>query len=222
MKQQKPNIKAWYSLALVMLLFIGLLAVATGTTLARYRDEKEKKLTFQVRQPEQIQLGTLKTEEVESEGETPVTREVFVPAAQLAWVQEKNVTQLKFAIANGISGTDHSTRDQKVHLRFIASVGVWNGTQTPVLSLILPLEEGETEPKTVTATVEPLVEGTALYHTHGQGWLYTFLDQNEEELFWELAGGELSYVSLTVTIDEAVPNDPSLLQPYVIAEVIPE
>lgn len=219
MKQRKPNIKAWYSLALVMLLFIGLLAVATGTTLARYRSEREKELMFRVRPPEQIHLGTV--EIIEAEGENPAT-EFFDPATRLSWVTENGVTQLKFAVANGVSETDHSTRDQKVHLRFIASVGVWNGTQTPVLSLILPLEEGETEPKTVTATVAPIVEGTALYHAHGQGWMYTFLDQNEEELFWELAGGELSYISLTVTIDEAVPGDPSLLQPYVVAEVIPE
>ena len=220
MKQRKPNIKAWYSLALVMLLCIGLLAVATGTTLARYRAEQKKDLSFRVRPPEQIHLGIVELEEVE--GDPPTTKEVFVPTAKLAWVTEKDVTRLKFAVANGVSNADHSARDQKIHLRLIASVGVWNGTQTPVLTLTLPPEEGETEPKTVTATVEPLAEGTALYHTHGQGWLYTFLDKNQEELFWELDGGELSFLTFIVTIDEAVPDDPSLLQPYVVAEVIPD
>ncbi len=220
MKQRKPNIKAWYSLALVMLLCIGLLTVATGTTLARYQAEREKELVFRVRPPEQIHLGTVQI--VEEESDPPTTKEIFEPAAKLAWVTEKNVTQLKFAVANGVSNTDHSARNQKVHLRMIASVGVWNGEQTPVLTLTLPLEEGETEPKTVTATVEPLAEGTALYHTHGQGWLYTFLDEKQEELSWELNGGELSFLSFTVTVDEAVPDDLSLLQPYVVAEVIPE
>lgn len=219
MKQRKPNIKAWYSLALVMLLCIGILVTATGTTFARYRAEREKDLIFRVRAPEQIHLGTVTVLE---EGDPPVTEEYFEPESKLSWVTENNVTLLKFAVANGASETDHSVRDQKFRLRMIASVGVWNGEKTPVLSLILPPEEGSTETRTVTATAEPLVEGTALYLAHGQGWLYTFTDSEGEELFWELPGGDLSYIPLTVTIDEAVPDDPSLLQPYVIAEVIPE
>lgn len=217
MNQRKPNIKAWYSLVLVMLLCIGLLAAATGTTLARYRAEREAEITFRVRPPEQIQLGTV---EVTEEGDPPVSTEYFEAATRLKWVTENNVTQLSFAVANGSDEKTYSTRDQKVLIRMVGSVGL--GSTPPTLILTLPPEEGETEAKTVTGTATALVEGTALHYTYGEGWLYTFLDTDGEELFWELPGGELSYIGLTVTIDGTVPDDPSLLQPYVVAQVIQE
>lgn len=220
MNQRKPNRKAWYSLGLMMLLCICVLVVATGTTFARYRAERERTITVQVRKPEQIHLGTVSI--LTDDTDPTVVTEEFVPTTQLVWKTDGGVTQLEFAIANGVSELDHSTRDQKVQLRMIGTLGNWTGTDAAKLSLTLPPEEDSEEESVIEATVTPLIEGTALYHTYGEGWLYTFLDEEEKELFWELPGGQLSYVSLTVTINGEVPSDLSLLQPYVISEVISE
>ena len=72
----------------------------------------------------------------------------------------------------------------------------------------------------ISATATPITEGTVIYHTYGAGWIYSFQDEEGEELFWELAGGELSFVSLTVTIDDEVLTEDSLLRTLVTGEVI--
>ena len=216
MNQRKPNKKAWYSLALAMLLCIGLLTIATGVTFARYKAERTTDFSIKVRKPELICLGTVSTETDESD--PPVTTETFTPAAQLNWETRDGVTQLKFAIGNGASGEEYSARDQQVSLRMIGSLGL--GTEPPGLVLTLPPEEEGKEGKVIEATVTRLVEGTALQLSYGDGWLYTFTDGAGEELFWELEGGDLNYVCLTITVTGAVPADLSLLQPYVAAEVI--
>ena len=94
-------------------------------------------------------------------------------------------------------------------------------TTAPVITLktvpghlTLPGEETQ-----ITATITPITEGTALYHTHGGGWIYTFLDEEGEELSWTLPGGELSHVSLTVTMN-APPETLSLIQPMVTGKTI--
>ena len=217
MNQRKPNSRTWYLLGFTALLCIALLVMATGTAFARYRAEREAEVNFKVRVPDQVHLGTVASVTDEESGETA---EVFTPDGQLAWKTKNGVTQLSFAVANGTDETDYSQRDQKVRLRMIGTLGVWDGTQTTQLSLILPaLEEGGEE-QIVTATVTPFIEGTALQPTYGDGWLYTFLDEEGEEIYWELPGGALSYITLTVAATGEVPADLNLLQPYVTAEAV--
>ena len=217
MNQRKPNSRTWYLLGFTALLCIVLLVTATGTAFARYRAEREAEIKFKVRVPDQVHLGTVTTVTDPTSG---APGEVFTPDTQLSWETKNGVTQLRFAVANGNSETDFSARDQRVRLRMIGTLGVWDGTQTTQLSLILPaLEEGGEE-RIVTATVTPFIEGTALQLTYGDGWLYTFLDEEGEEIYWELPGGELSYVTLTVAATGEVPENLNLLQPYVTAEAI--
>lgn len=217
MNQRKPNSRTWYLLGFTALLCIVLLVTATGTAFARYRAEREAEIKFKVRVPDQVHLGTVTTVTEPTSG---APGEVFTPDTQLAWETKNGVTQLRFAVANGNSETDFSARDQRVRLRMIGTLGVWDGTQTTQLSLMLPaLEEGG-EDRIVTATVTPFIEGTALQLTYGDGWLYTFLDEEGEEVYWELPGGELSYVTLTVAATGEVPENLNLLQPYVMAEAI--
>lgn len=233
MNQRKPNRKTWYSLGLTVLLCIALLAIATGATLARYRAEREKEVDYRVRVPEQIHLGTVSVvvEETEPEGEAdatettgeteaPVTTEVFTPSSYLVWETKAGVTQLTFAVANGASASDYSARDQRVRLRMIGTLGIWTGSQTPTLHLILPPEEDSDQERIITATVTPFTKGSALHLAYGDGWMYTFLDEEGEELYWDLPGGKLAYVTHTIVIEGEVPENLNLLQPQVIAEVI--
>jgi len=221
MSQRKPNKKNWYSLGLAVLLCMALLVITTGTTQARYRAERERDIYFRARVPDQIHLGTVSvvTDENETEDETVSTKEVFTPNSQLIWETDARTAQLTFAVANGVSEQDYSARDQKVRLCMIGSLGVWTGTQPPSLYLVLPLEEGEQE-TVITATVSPIMEGTALYLEYGDGWIYTFLDAEGEELYWELPGGELSFVTLQVAVEEELSEKVNLLKPLVTAEVI--
>lgn len=214
MSQRKPNKQAWYSLGLVVMLCVAVLVIATGTTFARYQSNQRVSVTYNVRVPDQICLGTVSVNTEEESVET----ETFTPVTELSWETVDGVAQLKFAVANGISESDFSARDQQVRLRMIGSLGTNNAS----LTLTLPPEEGSTEERTYQATAAPIVEGTVLYQTYGPGWLYTFVDESGEEVSWELPGGDFSYISLMVTIDnpEALGGELSILQPQVIADVI--
>lgn len=223
MNQRKPNKSLWYSLGLAVLLCAAFLVVATGTTLARYRTEREAEITFEVRAPAQICLGTVRTITAEEATEDlKADTEVFDPTVEPAWETVEDVPQITFAVANGTSTTDFSNRDQKLQLRLIGTLGVWTGTQPASMHLLLPAEDGSDTVNKIQATVTPIAEGTVLHQTHGDGWIYTFQDANEEELSWTLPGGELSYISLTVTMEGAVLSDPSLLQLQMIADLISE
>ena len=128
------------------------------------------------------------------------------------------VTSLKFSIANGTAKDDYSGRDQMARLKMVGTLGLWDGTRTPEL-LVYYQARPEDEQDTVAAAVaEPIPRGSALWYTYGDGWIYTFLDANGEELLWELPGGRLSFVTMTVVIDGEVTDRVNLLQPFVAAE----
>lgn len=223
MNRRKPNITLWYSLGLAVLLCVAFLVVATGTTLARYRAEREAEITFEVREPEQICLGTVRTvTEEEATEDLKAGTEVFDASTAPVWENVENVPQITFAVANGTSATDYSQRDQKLQLRLIGTLGFWTGEGTANMYLLLPAEDGTDTVNKIQATVTPIPEGTVLHQTNGDGWIYTFQDVNKEELSWTLSGGELSYISLTVTMEGAVLSDPSLLQLQMVADVIRE
>lgn len=210
MKQLKPNKKAYYLLGLMLFLCIGLCVLSVGTTFARFRDEREQGVLFQVREPERILLGTVKDE-------------VFTQADNLEWVIEDGVAQLTFAVANGVSGESYSTRDQLVRLCMVGSLGIAKDGVIPELSVTFVPQRGNSEERTVIAKASPIVEGTALYHSFGSGWLYSFYEttvEGERELTWELSGGKLSYIVLTVKTDSTISDHAKLLQPLVSAEAI--
>lgn len=223
MNQRKTNNSLWYSLGLAVLLCVAFLVVATGTTLARYRSEREAEITFAVREPERVCLGTVKT--ITAEEATDALSEgtvVFDASMQPAWKTVENVPQLQLAVANGASATEYSIADQKIRLRLIAGLGVWTGETPANFYLILPAEDASAETKKIQGTATVIEEGTSLYQIHGAGWVYTFQDENGEELSWILEGGKLSYISLTVTMEGAELSEPSLLQHVIIADMVSE
>lgn len=195
------------TLLLTLILCIGLLAVSSGITYARYRTERQDNIAVQVGQPEMVLLGN-------------VENGVFTSTDSLNWVVEDDVASLQFAVANGASETSYSTRDQVVQLCMIGSLGILKDGMPPELSVTF-IPQGENgEEQTVEATVSSIVEGTALYHSYGSGWLYTFYEttaEGDRELTWELPGGSLSYIILTVKTDGEISG---LLQPLVSAEPI--
>lgn len=210
MNDRKPR-KALYLLCLAGLLCVGLLAVCVGTAYARYRDERQVGVTFQVREPETVRLGT-------------VLDGVFTPADTLQWAVSDGAAKLEFTVANGESAESYSARDQVAQLTMIGTLGILQDGKTPELSVTYLVQEGEqTQEKTAVGKATPIVEGTALYHSYGAGWVYRFYEtvgDEERELTWELPGGQLSWVTLTVKTESELSGSLSLLQPLVSAESI--
>lgn len=206
MNQRKPNRIIWYSLALILVLCMGFAVMSTGTAFARYRSELRKNVTFEVREPEQISLGTLEDKAFTTKA----------PAWKTVESETQTIMQMDLAVANGTSDTDFSQQNQMVCLRLLGSPGLWNGESAAVITLIQ--EDGTT----TQAKATPITEGTALYHSFGAGWIFTFQDTEGEELSWTLPGGEFTFVSMTVTIENAVMTADSLLQTHVVGKVIGE
>ena len=211
MNQRTPNRIVWYSLVLILVLCIGFGAISAGTAFARYRTELEKSVTFEVQEPEQISLGTL-------EDKTFTTKEPVWEKVEIETEpgKTKTILQMELAMANGTSDTVFSQQDQRVSLRLLGSVGLWDGEAPVVISLL----QGK-EPS-IQATATPIAEGTALYHSFGAGWIFTFQDTEGEELSWNLPGGQFNYVRMTVTIENAVTTADSLIQTLVVGKVIGE
>lgn len=208
MRQHKRGY--YLSVLLLLLLLFGLLFVSVGKTFARYRDEREQDVTFQVRQPEKVLLGT-------------VTNDVFAQTDYLQWVIKNEVAQLEFAVANGASNESYSARDQIMRLRMVGSLGISKDGTIPELSITYVPQRGNGKAVTVTAVATAIVEGTALYHYFGPGWLYSFYestDEGERELTWKLSGGKLSCIEFIITTEGLFSEHFSLLQPVVSAETI--
>lgn len=194
---------------LALILCTGLLTVSIGTTYARYRDEQQEVVTFAVREPNKVLLGT-------------VEDEVFTPAEQLEWSVDDGVASLQLAVANGSSETDYTARDQIIRLYMIGSLGIAeNGTPPEVLVTFLTQGE-QAESKTVQAYATPIEKNTALYHTYGEGWKYGFYELTAEgsykEITWELAGGDLNYVTMIVTTKVGNTESVSLWYPLIAAD----
>ena len=79
------------------------------------------------------------------------------------------------------------------------------------------------ETKTVTGEVSYIVEGSSLYNTYGPGCLYTFYETTAEgkrEVTWELPGGKLSYITLTIQSTGDISGITGVLQPLILADTI--
>lgn len=226
MNRRKMNISLC-SLGLALLLTVAALVSAAGTTLARYRAEATEPITFTARPAGQIRLGQLVTGE---DGGV-----AFVPDAQGAWEPEDGRYRLTFAVSNLITGETFAADDQQVYLRLVGTPGIWDGAETVKITLLMPAAaatEAETQTPENTETAEDPEESTApeanydafqavatrigvdspLYNTFGDGWVFSFLNEDGMERSWTLEGGTLSVLEMTLTLEGTALTDPSLLQ----------
>lgn len=215
MNQWKPNKRLWYAAILTVLLGMAFLVTSTGTAYARYRTEYKEQISFEVREHELISLGTMQMQTQED----GTAKEVFVPTDSLSWETTGDYSQMTFVVANGISETEFSRRDQQINVRILGTLGLWTGTEAVRLYLHMPSEEEGTVEK-LQAKVTAIEDGTALSYTHGPGWLYSFQNSDTEELSWTLPGGKFSYITLTISKDASTAQETATLQPQVIAELV--
>ncbi len=214
MKRRKLNRSLWCSMGLAVLLAVGALTAATGTAFARYQIEEKVDIFVHARHLEYIYLGVM-TEKTDPD--TNTTQRVF-EQTQGSWEKVDGVTQLRFAVANGTdSVTEFSSYDQKIRIRLAASQDFWDGLDAtqPTLTLVLPLREGEEEPRTYMANAYPIsikdqtgkvTSQSLLGQSFGDGWVFRFEDEFGREIGLDLPGGDLNILELTLTLS-GVPED---------------
>lgn len=213
MNQTQRNKTLWYSLMLAALLMIGCVAGLTGTSLARYRKAREETIQYTVRVPERIYLGEILVSPEDD-------KESFVQNSQPRWESVDGVTQMAFAVANGSSGKQFAEDDQQVRIRLIGSLGLWDGTKTAAITLNVPQEEDPTQFEQIEAVAIPIQKESPLHMTFGDGWVFTFQDEEGEELSWTLEGGTFSCIEMTIIVENLALGDTSLLQLQVSGEPI--
>lgn len=212
MKIQKEINKQFHllgrTMVFMLILCAGLLIVSVGVTYARYREDHQGSVAFQIKESETVFLGIIDNNE-------------FTQVSQLEWKVEDNSATLQFAVANGTSEMDYSNRNQEVQLCLIGSLGLMKEEKLPIVSVFFKTQEGEV--KNIQASVSAIEKGTALYHSYGDGWLYRFYESTAEgnrEFSWALPGGEFSYIALTVKMEGETSENLSLLQPLITAETM--
>ena len=208
MDRQKNSLLR-HLLCLALLLCMAALVIATGTTYARYRTDAEAEILFEVKTPSQIVIGTVLTD---AEG-----NEEFDPNGILGWKTEGNTATLEIAVSNGSSG--NSVKDQEIRFRLIGGLGFSVGEGTAEVTLKITEDGSE---KIFYSEAEKILENTALHFEHGDGWVFTFFEENGKEFSRILEGGKSSYIKMSIIVDttEIDKENPLLIEPQFIAETI--
>lgn len=208
MDRQKNSLLR-HLLCLALLLCMAALVIATGTTYARYRTDAEAEILFEVKTPSQIVIGTVSTD---AEG-----NEEFDPSGILKWKTEGNTATLEIAVSNGSSG--NSVKDQEIRFRLIGGLGLSVGEGTAEVTLKITEDGSE---KIFYAEAEKILENTALHFEHGDGWVFTFFEENGKEFSRILEGGKSSYIKMSIIVDttEIDKENPLLIEPQFVAETI--
>lgn len=209
MKKQKLHISKWCILGLAVLLLTGCLIVSVGVTSARYRSEAEGTVSYKADSPGNIRLGKM----VDAGG----LEAVFDTTAEIGWETVDGQQTLKFAVANGTSADSVDNRNQAFSVRLVSSLGVSDGSTAPTVKLSFIGEDGN--PVEITASAVRISQGTPLYSSFGDGWVYDFKD-NGKELSWALKGGKLSWVDMTVTVTSDIAVNASLMQLQLSGDVL--
>lgn len=229
MEREKKNSSLLQIFVLVLFLCFGILVASVGTAFGRYKSSSEGTVIFKMREPAKIYLGRVSVAD---------NIETFSPLnadEELLWNVDVNKATLEIAVSNGIPsdyenriGAEFPEEDLKVKIRLISDLGLTAGTEKndkdesvpfPAEVKIKVTQEGiNGESAEKTAAAERILKGSSLFYTNGDGWVYSFLDDGKE-IFWDLRGGELSYIKLTIEVDISGIDAKALkLEPEIIVE----
>lgn len=198
MRPAKFNRSQWYSLALMAVLLFVCSFLVVGATWARYADSMDApaKIDYTVREFSSVHLMTNVNYMLEGPG---------------TWKADGDQRILDFYVTNGTDLTEYSPDDQKFSVRLVGSAGFMTAEDEVSVTLTLDGEDHE-------GTVESILNNTSLKQEFGSGWLFTFLDEDGEELTWDLEGGALSVRTGQITVSGGHLTDSAMLQLQVIGE----
>ena len=162
-----------------------------------------KGIVFEVREPEHICFGSFN----EEKGFVP-----FGEKEDIRWEVSGNEARLTLTVANGTAGTKYFSENQKIRIELAA------GPEFAEKEVKLTFSENGVE-RTIPATAKDISEDSTFDKSYGAGFVFSFFE-NEEEFSYVLKGGELSFLTFTITADIEGLDGISLLQPHIIAEVI--
>lgn len=184
--------KSIYLMALSAILLLGCAILLVGATFARYQTSSTSGLSYQAKEYASVYLWS-----------------DFGVSQQSTWQAESGTDgglSLEFCISNGTDSGDCAEDDQQVTVRLAATLGIRSEEDT--VEVALQTEDG----KTCLGTARQIMENTPLYASFGPGWLYTFQDEEGEELSWTLKGGALSIQSMKLSVQGVDVKDTSMLQ----------
>ena len=200
--ERKNNKTIWYIAALALLLCLGTIVVSFEESFARYQKTQERELEFSVKAREQVYVGTLADES-------------FIAGADLEWQDVgENKKRLAIAVANAEEESQNSfypQEDKKITINLLATAGFYNAE----VKLVLTDENGEES--FIEAKSEDIEENSALDNSFGQGVIFRFFDENEEEIFWILEGEKFSCKEIIIEAD-FTDTDLAIIQPQIIVE----
>lgn len=200
--ERKNNKTIWYIAALALLLCLGTIVVSFEESFARYQKTQERELEFSVKAREQVYVGTLADES-------------FIAGADLEWQDVgENKKRLAIAVANAEEESQNSfypQEDKKITINLLATAGFYNAE----VKLVFTDENGEES--FIEAKSEDIEENSALYNSFGQGVIFRFFDENEEEIFWILEGEKFSCKEIIIEAD-FTDTDLAIIQPQIIVE----
>lgn len=204
MTGRKPNISAWRLTALTAIVLVGCLLLTVGAAFARYREEVGGETGIQIKKPAQVYLWSGTDPEAE-----------FVPGAAV-WTEREGNQELMFLVTNTDDSDEIPAYSQEFRLRLVGSLDMWSEDTQAVLRLTY--NQGE-EAETIIATVRPIEKDTKLYAEYGEGWLFTFENNKEQELRWKLDGGKRSTMAMQLVLENSTLADPGLLTVQVLGEM---
>lgn len=183
-----------YGLSLEAILLVACLVLAVGAAWARFQEMTTQELGYATKEYATVYLWGVDEAGIVSE-------------TQSNWQTKENYKSLAFCVTNGLNEAEYSAEPQQVYVRLCASSGIQGSIETMAVVLYLP-QTGET----YSGTPQKIAEGSPLYASFGSGWVFTFRDEDGEELSWTLEGGALSVLYTEIQLQNVKLDDLALLQ----------
>lgn len=187
----------WYRMALSVILLAAAMVSLVGVTWARYQTKLAGDLNYEAKEFAEVYLWSIRNGEL---SETPSV-----------WSGDDESQTLHFCISNG-TGEAAAKASQQVYVRLLGGPGLQD---TDEVSVSLYVIDTRTR---YEGSVQMIQEDTVLYQNHGPGWLFTFHDEDGEEVSLPLEGQKLSVIEAEIEL-QGNAKDTTLLQLQVWGEI---